>query len=70
MPMIICTPCKREMICSRTGVTVTWNHSHRRPADEFRCQGCGSVVCVANDASYHSDSPVEADKHLEMNDDS
>lgn len=66
MPMIICTKCKQEMTCNRTGVTVTWNHTHRRSSDEFKCSDCGALVCVANDKAYRSDGPIHTTKHLEM----
>ena len=65
MPMIICTTCKQEMKCHRTGVTVTWNDTHRRASDEYICR-CGALVCVANDDSYYSTDPVDTAKHLDM----
>lgn len=57
--MIICSNCKEEMVCSRTGVLVLWNVSHGRKGDEFKCPKCENTTTVLNGSSY-SVSPLEA----------
>ena len=56
--MMICSKCKREMLCSRTGVVVVWSFAHARKGDEYACPSCCATTIQANDQSYHL-SPVE-----------
>lgn len=50
--MIICTPCKTEMTCSRTGVTAVWNGNHGYAGDEYICPRCFAITLVTNPSSY------------------
>ena len=56
--MIICSKCKEEMLCKRTGVVVVWSFAHARKGDEYECGSCGSTTISANPQSYHL-SPLE-----------
>ncbi len=66
--MHICTNCKKEMTCTRTGVLVLYGHTHGYMGDEFGCQNCGTRVISLNALSFAANYAVidakEADNRL------
>ncbi len=55
--MIICQTCSREMICTKTGVTIVFGQDHCYQGDRFQCYGCGaSVIHTAAVPFYKPDA--------------
>jgi len=50
--MIVCTSCKKEMRCVKTGLVAVWNSSHCYAGDEFECPQCNSKTLVISGESY------------------
>lgn len=70
--MIICSKCRVEMTCNKTGVVVLWGLDHGRSGDEYKCPKCGSKTIHANAQSHRvshlSAAALEARGYLiEMN---
>lgn len=60
--MIVCTKCRKEMQCSRTGVLVLFGTSHGYAGDEFECKNCGNVTIDTNASPYHV-PPLQVEAH-------
>ena len=52
--MQICMNCKKEMICSKNGVTAVWHGQHCYTGDAYKCKECGAEVLVTNRDAYHN----------------
>ncbi|PNV83811.1 MAG: hypothetical protein C0610_16660 [Desulfobacteraceae bacterium] len=50
--MIVCTNCRKEMVCCRTGVLVLFGTSHGYAGDEFECPECGNKTIDTNASPY------------------
>lgn len=56
--MKVCTKCKIEMVCSKTGFTARFGSGYCFRGDKHKCPECGIEVGVMNPASYHSEAPL------------
>lgn len=52
--MYICTKCKKEMRCEKTGVIARWGDSHCYAGDKFRCPKCKSEILACNATPFRS----------------
>ncbi len=50
--MIVCSKCRTEMTCSKTGRRVVYDFGHVYAGDEFQCKGCGATIVVTNRTPY------------------
>lgn len=57
--MIICSPCRVEMRCAKTGKKVIYNGDHVYSGDEFWCPKCGSTVVRTADSAYNNPNELE-----------
>lgn len=57
--MIICSPCRVEMHCAKTGKKVIYNGDHVYSGDEFWCPTCGATVVRTADAAYNNPNEIE-----------
>ena len=53
--MNICSNCKVEMTCIKTGRVVRYNGTHAYSGDEFKCNKCGSKIVICNKNPYHNE---------------
>lgn len=67
--MIVCAPCKREMLCDKNGVGVDFGGGHVYASDRWRCPSCGQTVCTTNDQPHYDRDYSRHDEYLRMNDD-
>lgn len=65
--MIICSSCKKEMICVCTGKMAVWAGCHVYAGDEFRCSSCGATVMIATSASYQMENALAQPAHKVLN---
>lgn len=63
--MMICSPCRIEMHCVKTGKKVIYNGDHVYSGDEFWCPGCGTTVVRTSDTPYNN--PLEIAQSGEKN---
>lgn len=57
--MIICTICKKEMRCVKTGQKVIFLESHVYSSDMFECHGCNASVLVTAAEGHHEDGAIQ-----------
>lgn len=57
--MIICTACKKEMVCVRNGVPVRYgtDGSHVYSGDKYECSECGAKIINCNNNPYYDPEP-------------
>jgi hypothetical protein len=53
--MIICSDCKKELICIKTGMSVRYNidGSHVYAGDLFKCPSCGVEIANTNNNPHY-----------------
>lgn len=51
---MICTPCREEMTCSRTGVLVVWEGGHAYAGDEYQCRTCKATAVMTGAQPFHA----------------
>jgi len=64
--MIVCTNCRKEMVCSRTGMLVLFGTSHAYSGDEFQCADCGSFA-ISTNSNPHQISPLSIEAKRSQN---
>jgi len=52
--MLVCSKCKKEMICERNGVVAVWNGNHCYVGDQYKCTVCGNQTLVTNPSPYYN----------------
>lgn len=56
--MIICTKCKKELRCVKTGFTARWGAGHCYRGDKYACPQCGAEVGYLTPTPWHSEAPL------------
>jgi len=54
--MLVCTNCKKEMRCIKTGMIVRYGETHCYAGDMYECNGCGARIANTNEHPYYSES--------------
>ena len=62
--MLICSNCKKEMKCIKTGSKVRYgnDNSHTYPCDIFECTECHNITATCETNPYHDTSEIEPDE--------
>jgi DNA-directed RNA polymerase subunit RPC12/RpoP len=64
--MIFCAKCKKQLVCVKNGVTLTWCHVNRRQGDLYRCPKCEHQIITGLSEPYHATGPVDPKWSIEM----
>ena len=64
--MIICTKCKKEMICDKNGVGADFGNGHVYAGDRYKCPKCGGMVLVTNPSASHDPEYVGQEEYIKM----
>lgn len=57
--MIVCSKCRKEMICRTTGMRCVFGEDHVYAGDEFECKHCGARIVHTNHSPYNDPKVFE-----------
>lgn len=64
--MKVCTRCKKELTCVKTGITIRYGEGHCFRGDEYQCAVCGCRVAVCNPSPFHDTREWPDDELVQM----
>jgi DNA-directed RNA polymerase subunit RPC12/RpoP len=64
--LVVCTNCKKEMICDKNGLGIDYGNGHVYPSDRYLCKNCGATIAIANDRALHDPNYQAQTEYLVM----
>jgi DNA-directed RNA polymerase subunit RPC12/RpoP len=64
--MIVCVPCRKEMLCDKNSVGAKFGEAHVYPGDRFKCPDCGFMILSTNRSPIFDPKLETQDEYLDM----